>query len=275
MTELWLSLGLLKYGLLAGIFLGISFAFTSPFLVLKRNSLFPHALTHVLFLAIILISIISEYFPNIFTYPLLEYPIMGLVTLFCTSLVFVLKRTFRLYEDTATSIIASLALGIALILITKTSQYDTRLLSYLFGSLMTVTSKDMFNSLWIACLTLLVFYKYYPLWITQTTDHEIPGVNFKWANFWFLTILTLQVFISIKLMGVLLVSSLFVFTSVLGLKTGNNVKQTIFLTALTNLFSILSGTIVSLVWDIPFSSAVVLCMSFWLLISFILKSWRT
>jgi zinc transport system permease protein len=76
-------------------------------------------------------------------------------------------------------------------------------------------------------------------------------------------------------MGVLLVSSLFVFTSVLGLKTGNNVKQTIFLTALTNLFSILSGTIVSLVWDIPFSSAVVLCMSFWLLISFILKSWRT
>ncbi|MBZ4680973.1 metal ABC transporter permease [Thermodesulfobacterium sp.] len=275
MTELWLSLELLKYGLLAGIFLGISFAFTSPFLVLKRNSLFPHALTHVLFLAIILISIISEYFPNIFTYPLLEYPIMGLVTLFCTSLVFVLKRTFRLYEDTATSIIASLALGIALILITKTSQYDTRLLSYLFGSLMTVTSKDMFNSLWIACLTLLVFYKYYPLWITQTTDHEIPGVNFKWANFWFLTILTLQVFISIKLMGVLLVSSLFVFTSVLGLKTGNNVKQTIFLTALTNLFSILSGTIVSLVWDIPFSSAVVLCMSFWLLISFILKSWRT
>lgn len=275
MTELWLSLELLKYGLLAGIFLGISFAFTSPFLVLKRNSLFPHALTHVLFLAIILISIISEYFPDIFTYPLLEYPIMGLVTLFCTSLVFVLKRTFRLYEDTATSIIASLALGIALILITKTSQYDTRLLSYLFGSLMTVTSKDMFNSLWIACLTLLVFYKYYPLWITQTTDHEIPGVNFKWANFWFLTILTLQVFISIKLMGVLLVSSLFVFTSVLGLKTGNNVKQTIFLTALTNLFSILSGTIVSLVWDIPFSSAVVLCMSFWLLISFILKSWRT
>jgi zinc transport system permease protein len=275
MTELWLSLGLLKYGLLAGVFLGISFAFTSPFLVLKRNSLFPHALTHILFLAIILISIISEYFPDIFTYPLLEYPIMGLVTLFCTSLVFVLKRTFRLYEDTATSIIASLALGIALILITKTSQYDTRLLSYLFGSLMTVTSKDMFNSLWIACLTLLVFYKYYPLWITQTTDHEIPGVNFKWANFWFLTILTLQVFISIKLMGVLLVSSLFVFTSVLGLKTGNNVKQTIFLTALTNLFSILSGTIVSLVWDIPFSSAVVLCMSFWLLISFILKSWRT
>ncbi|KUK18728.1 MAG: ABC-type transporter, integral membrane subunit, partial [Thermodesulfobacterium commune] len=266
---------LLKYGLLAGVFLGISFAFTSPFLVLKRNSLFPHALTHILFLAIILISIISEYFPNIFTYPLLEYPIMGLVTLFCTSLVFVLKRTFRLYEDTATSIIASLALGIALILITKTSQYDTRLLSYLFGSLMTVTSKDMFNSLWIACLTLLVFYKYYPLWITQKTDHEIPGVNFKWANFWFLTILTLQVFISIKLMGVLLVSSLFVFTSVLGLKTGNNVKQTIFLTALTNLFSILSGTIVSLVWDIPFSSAVVLCMSFWLLISFILKSWRT
>ncbi|AIH03561.1 metal ABC transporter permease [Thermodesulfobacterium commune] len=275
MTELWLSLGLLKYGLLAGVFLGISFAFTSPFLVLKRNSLFPHALTHILFLAIILISIISEYFPDIFTYPLLEYPIMGLVTLFCTSLVFVLKRTFRLYEDTATSIIASLALGIALILITKTSQYDTRLLSYLFGSLMTVTSKDMFNSLWIACLTLLVFYKYYPLWITQKTDHEIPGVNFKWANFWFLTILTLQVFISIKLMGVLLVSSLFVFTSVLGLKTGNNVKQTIFLTALTNLFSILSGTIVSLVWDIPFSSAVVLCMSFWLLISFILKSWRT
>lgn len=271
MNELWLSLDILKYGLLSGVFLGISFAFTSPFLVLKRNSLFPHALTHILFLAIIFISVLSEFFPSLLAYPVLEYPIMGLIAFFCTFLIFFLKRKLKLYEDTATSIITSLALGIALIIIAKTSQYDTRLLSYLFGSLLVVSSKEVFDSLWIALLTGVVFFKYYPLWVTQTTDVEVPGIDFKWPNFFFLVVLTLQVFISIKLMGVLLVSSLFVFTSTFGLKIGKNLKQTILLTTLTNLLSLLTGMLFSILWDIPFSSAVVLCMSFWLLILLIFK----
>jgi len=57
------SINLIKWGLLSGMLLGLSISFTSPFLILKRNALFPHALTHIYFLAVIITSLILNNLP--------------------------------------------------------------------------------------------------------------------------------------------------------------------------------------------------------------------
>ncbi|RKX55506.1 MAG: hypothetical protein DRP29_10495, partial [Thermodesulfobacteriota bacterium] len=182
------SINLIKWGLLAGIFLGISISFTSPFIILKRNALFPHALTHIYFLAIILISLISNIVPSF-----LIFPFIIIFTLLFTSLIWVLKKQLKFYEDSATSIVAHLALGLALIIAAKTYQYDARVLSYLFGSMIGMTHKDFYESLIVFFLTLFLFYKFHSLWIAQITDKELPGINFKLANFSFLVLITLQI----------------------------------------------------------------------------------
>jgi zinc transport system permease protein len=252
---------LLKWGILSGIFLAFSIGFTSPFLILRRNALFPHALTHVLFLAIILLSIIPKGIPRI-----MEYPFLVGVTLVSASGMWFLRKVFGFYEDTATSIITHTALAIALIIAAKSSQYDARLLSYLFGSIIGVTRQDFYESLVIFLLTLGFYAKFKPFWITQITDEEVPGIDFKWANFFFLIIVTLQILIGIKLMGILLVSVLFVFSGSIGLKLFSGVDKVILSVAILNSIAILGGAIFSIFWDFPFSGSTIIFMLPYLLL---------
>ncbi len=255
------SIELLKWGILSGIFLAFSIGFTSPFLILRRNALFPHALTHVLFLAIILLSIIPKEIPTI-----MEYPFLVGITLISASGMWFLRKVFGFYEDTATSIITHTALAIALIIATKSSQYDARLLSYLFGSIIGVTKEDFYESIIIFFLTLIFYAKFKSVWITQITDEEVPGIDFKLANFFFLILVTLQILVGIKLMGILLVSVLFVFSGSIGLKLFSGVDKVILSVALLNGFAILGGSIFSVTWDFPFSGSTVIFMLPYLLL---------
>ncbi|PMP97459.1 MAG: hypothetical protein C0169_03005 [Thermodesulfobacterium geofontis] len=257
------SISLIKWGILSGILLGISISFTSPFLILKRNALFPHALTHIYFLAVILVALVSNKIPTLFSFPFIV-----IFTLLFTSLIWILKKQTKFYEDTATSIIAHLALGLALIIAAKTYQYDARILSYLFGSLIGVGYKDFCESLIVFFLTLVLFYKFYPLWIAQITDKELPGLNFKLANFSFLLLITLQIIIGVKLMGILLVSVLFIFSTSFVLQFIKSFKLLIFLISFLNILGILGGSTISILFDIPFSGAVVIFMSLYVFISF-------
>ncbi|MCS7278677.1 MAG: metal ABC transporter permease [Thermodesulfobacteriaceae bacterium] len=260
------SLELVKWGMLSGIFLGISVSFTGPLLVLKKNALFPHSLTHVLFLVIILVSVITQFLPEFFYYPLII-----LLTLLSVSGIWIFKKFQALYEDTATSIITHLALALALIVAATNSQYDLRLFSYLFGSLLTVTSKEVYESLIILILSVLLYLKFKGIWVAQTVDSEVPGVNFKFANLSFLFLITLQTLIGIRILGILLVSSFFVFTSVVALKISRSFGRVIILTAFLNLLALIGGFLISFIWDWPFSASTVFFMSLYFLILLIIK----
>lgn len=264
MDDLLFSLNLIKYGLITGIFLGLSFAFTSPFLILRKNALFPHALTHILFFAVIVVAAISEHIP-----PLIEYPfVLGLSLLF-VFFIFLLQKISKIYEDSSTSIVTGIALAIAFVVIAKTSGYNTQLLSYFFGSLMIISEKELYEALIIFLLTLVTFYKFYPFWITQTVDHFVPGINFKWPNFVFLTLITLQIFVSIKLIGILLASTFFIFSGTLALKISPNFKTVVLSIGLLNTLSVFIGGILSIIFDVPFSSTTILTLGFFYLISLI------
>lgn len=260
------SIELVKWGIISGIFLGISLAFTGPFLVLKKNALFPHALTHVLFLVLIILSIISPFLSSFFYYPLVIF-----LTLIAVSGIWLLKKIQTFYEDTATSIITHLALALALVIAVKNSQYDIRLFSYLFGSLLTVTSKDTYESLFILILSLFFYLNFKGLWITQILEQEVPGVSFKLANLSFLFLITLQTLIGIKILGVLLVSSFFIFPSVVALSLSSSLKKVILVTMFLNFLALIGGLLISLFWDLPFSASTVIFMGFYFLIILFFK----
>jgi len=261
-----------KWGIFSGLLFGFALSFTAPILILNKNALFPHALTHVLFLAIVLAISLDTFIPKGFNY----FFIIG-VTLLAMSGILFLKYILSVYEDTATSIIAQIAMGIALIITAKTSQYNAQLLSYLFGSLLTVTKNDFWKSLIIALITLVGFCKFKSLWISQTIEKEIPGMNFKYSNLVFLIIITLQILIGIKLMGILLISTFFVLSSCIALKLASNFNQVILLCFILNILGILGGSLISVWWDVPFSGAVVIFMSLYLVLPILkaLKKYET
>ena len=240
---------LLKWGFLAGILFAWSIAFTAPFIVLRKNALFPHAITHVLFFSIIF-SVFALKIQSSFLIYLINLIVISLAI---SGIVFI-KRYLKLYEDTATSLITHFAFALALIISSKVPSYETKISSYLFGSFLTIEKDEFFLSIITLITTLLFYKKFSSLWISQITDTEIPGINFGLSNFSFLILLSLQITIGINIMGVLLVTMFFVASTSVALQIGNSLKNAILLTGFLNTIALFLGAFFSIVMDIPFSA---------------------
>lgn len=230
-------------------------ALTSPFVILKRNALFPHALTHIMLFSFLSVAIAGQLVPESF-----QFLAILTLTLFLTLLIHLLIRKIRLYEDTATSIVTHLSLGLALALASKTSQYDATLLNYLFGSLITVEKKEFVEGFLVLLVSLVAYVKFQYLWLTESIEREVPGLNFKISNLSLLFMITLQILVGVKLMGVLLVTSFFVFSPTLSLKLSPSFTWVSPLTGLFNLLAIIGGFLLSLTLDIPFSASAIIFM---------------
>ncbi|MCS7200216.1 MAG: metal ABC transporter permease [Caldimicrobium sp.] len=260
MEALYSYLDLFKWGLLAGVTFALSSAITSPFLILQRNALFPHALTHLLLFSILCLSIIEPFIP-----PWLQFPFLLVITLLIASFIHLLTAKIKLYEDTATSLTTHLFLGLALFLASITSQYNITLLHYLFGSLMMIDFKNVLEGCLVLLATIIFYFKYASLWLTKSIDREVPGLDLKKGELLLLLVITLQILVGVKLMGVLLVSAFFVFGTSLALKISPSFKQVIPFTSVFNIMAILGGIFLSLLLDIPFSASVIIFMSLYVL----------
>ena len=255
---------LFKWGLISGTLFALSSAFTSPYLILQRNSLFPHALTHILFLSLFVVSLLSSSIP-IF----LKFPLLVIITLILSLGIFVLHKFTPIYEDTATSLLTYFSLALALVIANKTSQYDITLLNYLFGSLIVVSEGDVYESFFVFILSALIYLKYKDLWLTQCIDREIPGLHFKRAHLAFILLLTLQTIVGVKLMGVLLVAAFFVYSGVLALRFAPSFNWVLPLNAIFNFLAIFWGFLLSVFFDLPFSSSAIIVMSSYIFLIFL------
>lgn len=257
-------LELFKWGLLAGISLSISTALVSPFLILQRNSLFPHAITHLLLLSLLLLSLFKTFLPSF-----LHFPFLILITLLLSFLIYLLTKGLKIFEDTSTSIVTYLSLSLSLVIAGKTAQFDLTLLNYLFGSFLTVNRGDFVESLLVLFITIGFFYFFKDLWLAKCFEEEIPGIKLKRSQAFFYLLITLQSIVGVKLMGVLLVSSFFVFSATTALKLSSSFYRGILLSVLLNLIALFMGFTLSLSFDIPFSSALVIFMGLYVLILWI------
>lgn len=257
---------LFKWGLLTGVLFSLASSLTSPFVILKRNSLFPHALTHIMLLSFLSVSILGPLIPESF-----QFPFILITTLFLTFFIHILIKKLRLYEDTATSIVTHLSLGLALLLASKSSQYDATLLNYLFGSLITVEKKETYEGLLVYLISLIICIKFYHIWLTESIEREVPGLDFRISNLSLLVVITLQILIGVKLMGVLLVTSFFVFSPTLALKISPSFSWVVPLTGIFNLLAILGGFSLSLHFDIPFSASAIIFMSSYVVFLLLLR----
>ncbi len=259
MDEFLSYLALIKWGILAASFFALASSFLSPFIILNRNTLLPHVLTHLLLFPLLFLAILWPDGPQS-----LVLPLAVVLTLLLSLFIWFLKFKVYLFEDTSSSIVIHLSLALVLILAVKSSQYDYRLLTFLFGDVMLVDWQISFLSLVIFLATLLLVYKYKWKLFLSSLGWELPGLNLKVGNLYYLIFLTLQVVIGAKIVGVLLVSAFYVFCGILALKIAPNYRLVFLITPGLNFFSILGGMVLSYLMDIPFSAGTIIFMSLYL-----------
>src|SRR6188472_3757192 len=243
--------GFMQRALISGIAVAISCSVIGLFLVLRRQSLYGDALSHVAFggIAIGLFANIS--------------PIgMAFIVSISASLgITKLRQSTKIQADSAVAVLLSSGLAIGVVLIGLAGGFSLDLYSFLFGSILLISSQDQAMILIITAIVLVIMYKIYRKLMYIAFDEEqanVSGIDVTKVNYLFVVLASITVITSIRLVGVLLISSLIVIPNITAMMFGKGFKKTALISALVGVFSVLSGITISYVTNLAPGGTIVL-----------------
>lgn len=251
MTLEILSYSFIQKGLIAGAAIAIICSLMGMFLVLKRYSLFGDALSHMAFGGISL---------GLFTgiYPLwTAFVVSVLGALGITKL----RKSTKISGDAAIAVLLVSGLGIGVLLISATDGFKVDLFSFLFGSILLISTEDMLLILGISSgiIATLVALRKQLLHLTFDEEQaQVSGINTDKLNYVFVVLASITVITSMRLVGILLISALIVLPNITAIMFGKGFKKTIALSISMSVISVVSGIILSYYLDLAPSGTIVM-----------------
>ena len=241
----------MQRALISGIAISISCPLIGLFLILKRFSLFGDAISHVAFGGIAL---------GLF---LKSNPIwVSLIVSIIGALAIIkLNSSKRIYSDSSISVLLSLGLAIGLVLISLSGGFSIDITSYLFGSILLVNIEETWSTVVLSVIVIAFVILYYKKLIYLVFNEEqalVNGINTVVLNILFITLATIAIVMSIRLIGVLMVSSLLIIPNVSSLLLGYGFKKTILFSICFSLISVILGIILAFEWNITPSGMIVI-----------------
>jgi len=236
---------------LAGSFIAILCSILGLFLVLRNLSLVGDGLSHVTFgaIALGLFLGISPFWTG------LIMAVIGAIFLF------LLSEKTRVFADTAIGIVSSAGIAIGIMLASLSNGFNVDLLSYLFGSILAISSQEMWLSIFLCLLVLLLIFLFFHELFSLTFDEmyaKASGIPVKWFHLFLLILTALSVVLSVRIVGVMLVSALLILPATTSLQIARSFKQAILFTSLFAISSVILGVSISFLLDVPTGAMIVL-----------------
>ena len=197
------------------------------FLVLRRYSMIGDALSHAS-LAGVAVGLLLDWNPVLGAFGL---------TSFFGILIEVLRSRFRRYAELILVIILSLSVGLAITIISA-GLVHTNVESFLFGSILTVSTDDVYAVIALSVVSIAVIVKLYPQLVMLTFDEDgaqIAGVHSKLVNYIF----------SVLVAATISVSILIALPVAAALQLRKGFRQTLMYSILFSFVDILSGLFLS------------------------------
>lgn len=253
--------------ILAGSFIAITCAIIGVFLVLKKFSMIGDGLAHVS-LATVALGLLLGVSPIYISIPLV---------IIASLLILRLTEKTAIWGDSAIAFVSSVSVAIAVMIASLSNGFNIDLFSYLFGSILTITSVEVWLSISLSIITIIIISLNYQELFTLTFDSQfaqVTGVKTKLLNNILVILTGIVVVLGVRVVGTMLVSSLIVIPVISALQIGRGFKRTIFIASGFSLFSIISGILFSYVADTPPGSTIVLINSTIFLVAFAVNRLR-
>ncbi|MFE8695415.1 metal ABC transporter permease [Cytobacillus sp. FJAT-53684] len=269
--------GILQYeflqnAFLTGIIIGIIAPLIGVFIVVRRLSLIADALSHVT-LAGIAASLFLE--KKFMVFSGLNPMYMGMLFSVTGSLfIEKLRAVYKHYQELAIPIILSGGIGLGAIFISLADGFNTDLFSYLFGSVSAVSRIDLWIILVISILVIVLIILLYKELFLLSFDEEhakASGIAAKSVHFVFIVMVALVIAASMRIVGILLVSSLMTLPVAASIRIAKGFKQTIFYSVLFGETSILGGLTLSYYLDLAPGGTIVMIAVLILILTIFIK----
>jgi zinc transport system permease protein len=172
-----------------------------------------------------------------------------------------LTEKARLGGDSAIGIVSALGISAGIILASVGGGYNVDLLSYLFGNILSITTQEVGIAFVLFCVVLLLLSLFFNDLFAIAFDEElahVSGIRTTTINSVLVLLTALSVVLAMKLVGIMLISSLLILPAVSALQLARSFKACVALAALQGGCSVVAGIFLSFAANLPTSAMIVL-----------------
>lgn len=241
--------------LFAGLAVSMSMSLLGTFLVLKKFSLIGDGLAHVSFFAVALSLFLNE------TTPMISIIVLILASL----LIMKVNESGQAFGDASIGMIGALSIALGTIVVQYISNQYVNLENYLFGEIFLVRDIDLVFAWIVAGLVVLGTFIFYRPLLALTYDEEFAKVRkvpVKTIQYGLAVLTALAIFVGIRVVGTLLISSLIIFPTVTAMQWNRSFKGTLLSAFGVSLLNVFVGFILSIVMSWPAGSTMVVMSGF-------------
>lgn len=235
--------------LVVGVLISLSAALVGTPLVLKRNAMLSDGLSHVAFGAFALASVLG------FAPVLVAIPIVVVVSFF----VLRLEANAKIHGDAAIALMSASALAIGTIVVSLAGT-NVDINSYLFGSILSVGESEVWLSLGLLVIIIVIYAVFHNKIFAVTFDEKFAraiGINTKMLNIVFAILCSVLIVLGMRLVGALLISSLVIFPTLTAQTMFKSFKSVTIAGAVFAVVNFVVGLLVSYWLRMPTGATVV------------------
>lgn len=234
-----------------GILVSLCASLLGSSLVLKRYSMIGDGLSHVGFAAL------AVAYPFGFSPLYISIPACIAAAFFLLQL----KDNSKIKGDAATALLCSGALATGIMVISLTTGMNTDVCNYMFGSILAMSRTDLYLSVILSVLVMILFVVYYNRIFAVTFDETFAsatGTDSRKYNVIIAILTAVTVVLGMRMMGTLLISSLIVFPALTAMGVTRQFKTTIILSAVIAVGCFIAGLCFSYFRSVPTGACIVM-----------------
>ena len=244
------SYSFLVRALIVGSLVALCAALLGVSLVLKRYSMIGDSLSHVGFGALS-IAMAMNAAPLAVAIP---------VVIIAAFLLLRISQNSRLGGDSAIALIASASLAAGVLVTSLTSGLNADVYSYMFGSILAMSDSDVYLSLALAAVVLVLFIVFYNRIFAITFDESFAratGIRVSRYNMLLALLTALTIVIGMRIMGTMLISGLIIFPALTAMRVCRSFRGVVITSAVISVFAFFTGMVLSYALRTPAGASIV------------------
>lgn len=244
------SYAFLVRAFIVGLLVALCSSMLGVSLVLKRYSMIGDGLSHVGFGALVIATALNAA-PLVVAIP---------VVVVAAFLLLRLNESSLIKGDAAIALVSTGSLAIGVLVVSLTTGMNVDVCNYMFGSILAMSKADVYLSITLSIIVLILFIFFYNKVFAITFDEtfaKATGVNVGFYKMLLALLTALTIALGMRLMGALLISSLIIFPALTAMRLCHSFKKVMIHAAFISVFCFFCGLVMSYVYATPTGASVV------------------
>lgn len=219
-------------------------------LVLKRYAMIGDGLSHVGFCAMAIATAL-EVTPLAVSIP---------VVVLAAFLLLRISESSKIKGDSAIALISTSSLAIGVIIISLSTGLNTDVCNYMFGSILAMNKNDVYLSVALCAVVLILFILFYSKIFAVTFDEtfaQATGTRTGVYNMLIALLTAITIVLGMRMMGALLISSLVIFPALTSMRVCKSFRAVVICSAIVSVTCFFIGLVISYLYALPSGASIV------------------